>query len=112
MPSAVTDYDQLLSTPLWFRLLIVAALAGGLWWALRPRYSRRIVIHRGNIQLCIGVPKARAGEILEFLSGLQLEGKVVILGVRERRGNLRIAFRGRLHPGIGQRIRNYLKMIL
>jgi hypothetical protein len=43
-----------------YRLFVLAAVVGFLWWALRLRYSLRIVINRGNIVLGRGVPKASA----------------------------------------------------
>lgn len=96
-------------TPLWLRFLIVAAVGGGIWWALRPRYSLKIVVHGARVKIHSGAAKARNAELIQFLSGLALQGKDAILGIRDRQGYTRISFRGRIDAGTRQRIRNFLK---
>ena len=94
---------------LWLRLLIVAVVGGGAWWALRPRYLLKIVVNRGSVKIHCGAAKAWSAELMDLLRGLPLQGKVTILGVRDAQGRTRIAFRGRIDAGMRQRIRNYLK---
>lgn len=97
---------------IWWRIFIVVAVAGGIWWAARPRYSLKIMVKRGDVKIHCGVPKARTAAIVEFLNGLSLQGKAAILGTHDRNGVLRIAVRGRVDPGTQQRIRNYLRSVL
>jgi len=96
----------------WLVKVAFVALVGWLaWTAFRPRHALRIVVNKDGVQFSTGLPAAKRQQIVGFRENdVEIENRVTILGVRGRDGIVRYEFRGRLHPSIRQRIRNYLKL--
>ncbi len=112
VPTGVSLTESHAATPLWMRVFVVTVVLTGLWLACRPRHPLRIAVKRGDVRVFCGVPKGKAAAVTDFLHSLHLDGNITILGTRDRNRNLRITIRGRIHPGTGQRIRNFLKATL
>ncbi|MBP85961.1 MAG: hypothetical protein CMJ64_04460 [Planctomycetaceae bacterium] len=97
--------------------MIKAAIIGGvgfvIWRVLQPKYEIGIVLTPEGVRRVDGVDKRLRHEVEEFLQqNLPEQGKVVIRGIRQPGGRLRLVFRGPVHEGQQQRFRNFLLMLL
>ena len=91
----------------------LALVAFIVWVGTRRRNRLEITVESGRVTALHGVAKAQTKRVVDFLErDVALNGKVKVVGGRDRNGVLRISFRGNIDEGTGQQIRNYLKMIL
>ena len=96
----------------WIGTIVVLGIAGWLAWsALGRRYALRIVLDEEGVRSHRGLAKARQSEVIEFLERhVAVEGRAVILGVPVQGGKLRLHFRGKIHSGSQQQIRNFFTL--
>jgi hypothetical protein len=95
------------------RILVLALIGWLAWLMFRPRYAVKIVMDSHGVKSHHGLPAAKVTEIVRFLEQeVGIEGRATILGERDRTGVVRVRFRGRLHPGMQQKIRNFLALHL
>ena len=83
------------------------------WRMAQPKYEVRIVLTPDGVQRIDGLSEKLRREVEEFLEeNLPTEGKVVIGGVRQSGGDLRLVFRGPIDSGQEQRFRNFFALLL
>jgi len=97
-------------------LVIKAAIIGGvgfvIWRVLQPKYDVRIVLTSEGVQQLDGVAKRLRQEVGEFLEqNLPESGTVVVGGIRQPGGRLRLVFGGPIDSGQQQRFRNFFSLL-
>lgn len=101
-----------LSIGLLIRVAVIAGVAFVIWRILQPKYDVRIVIAPDGIREVTGVARGLRGEIERFLQeNLPEEGKVIIGGIRQPNGRMRLVFRGPINQARQQRFRNFFSLL-
>lgn len=94
------------------RVAIVGAVGFVVWRVLQPKYDVKIVLTPEGVQRVEGIAKRLRYEVDDFLQqNLPRQGTVVVGGVRQTGGRLRLVFRGPIDNGQQQRFRNFFSML-
>src|SRR5262245_61968589 len=90
----------------WFALFLGAFVLYGLWRALQPKWSVKIVAAPDSIKHQKGLPKSQQGNIRAFFENdVSIQEPITILAMRYSKRHIRLHIDGQIDPGTRQRIR-------
>ena len=96
-----------------FAIAAVSIIGVALFFAMRPNWALLVVADQNGVRTCRGIPKLHEANLTQFLSNeIPLQGRVIIRGLRQKNGLMRLRVSGPLDSGSRQRIRNFLLSLL
>jgi len=96
-----------------FAIGAVSVIGFALFFAMRPNWALFVVADQNGVRTCRGIPKLHQASLTRFLTTeIPLRGRVIIRGLRQKNGLMRLQVSGPLDSGSRQRIRNFLLSLL
>jgi len=103
----LTDFQS------WFALGIGAFVLYGLWRAMQPKWTVKIVVAPDGIKHQQGLPKSQQDNIRTFFENdVSITETITIQALRYSKRYIRLQIAGQIDPGTRQRIRNFLMDVL
>jgi hypothetical protein len=96
-----------------FAIAAIGIVGTALFFATRPNWALVVVADRNGVRSCRGIPKLHEASLIQFLTTeIPIQGRVIIRGLRQKNGLMRLQVSGSLDSGSRQRIRNFLLSLL